>query len=81
MPNWLCKIWRFVANLVGKIVDFILEVVEKLINFVVKAVDDILSSTGISRLLLFAAIGLGAYLLLSSSDKGSDQVYMLEQKQ
>lgn len=72
MPSWLCKIWRFIANILGKIVDFVLEVLSKIIDFVVEAIDSVFSGSGFSNLLLFAGIGLAAYFLLKSRKDKSD---------
>lgn len=71
MPAWLCKIWRFIANILGKIVDFVLEVLSKIIDFVVEAVDSLVSG-GLGSLLLVAGVGFLVYLLLRSGKGETD---------
>lgn len=69
MPGWFCKIWQFVANLLGKVVDFILAVVKKLVGFAVELVEGVADALfGGGNLLLLVALGLGAWWLLSGRD-------------
>jgi len=82
MPSWLCKIWRFIANIVGKIVDIILDIVKKIVGFVVDAIDAIGDSLFGGNLGLWLLLGLGAYFLLTKGksddeDTGEDASYYL----
>lgn len=73
MPDWLCKIWRVLANLMGKIIDFILQVLERIIDFVVTAVDSVVSELGVGSWLLFAAVGFVIYKVLTKENKNEQQ--------
>lgn len=82
MPSWFCKIWKFVLGFISKVVDFVLSVVKKLIGFVVEAIESIADSIfGSGSLLLFAAVGLGLYLLLKKDDSNQGSAYTLNDRQ
>lgn len=69
MPSWVCKIWRFVSNLLGKIVDFVLDVVKKVVQMVVEGIDSLAESIfGSGTFWLLLVGGILAYFLLTKDD-------------
>lgn len=72
MPSWLCKIWRFLLNVLTKIVDFISTVLQKLVGMVVEAVNAIADGVGFGNILMWAAVGLVVYMVAT---KDSDKEY------
>lgn len=77
MPSWLCKIWRFYANLLGKIVDFILDVVKKIVGFVVEAIESVGKALFSGGWLWLLGAGVLAYFVLTS-DSSEDEVVVHE---
>lgn len=65
MPSWLCKIWRFMANIFGKIVDFIVDVIRKIVGLVVDALDSVLDSVFGGSGLTWLLIGAVAFFILT----------------
>lgn len=65
MPTWLCKIWRLLANIVGKIVDLIVDVATRLLDAAVEALSKVADALGVGPLLLMVGLGALAYLLLA----------------
>lgn len=73
MPNWLCKIWQVVSNLLGKIVKFVTDVLDSLVNLAVKAIKGVVDAvTGGGSLFNLLLLGVGAYVLVSLLAKKSD---------
>lgn len=66
MPSWLCKIWQFVANVLGKIIDFVLDVVKKIVGMVVEAVNAVVDGLFGGNFFLLLGAGLLAYFVLTS---------------
>lgn len=73
MPSWLCKIWRLIVNIVDKVLKVIVGAVKALLDVAVAALDSLLDSIGGSNLLLWLALGLGAWFLLGATDGDDDQ--------
>ncbi|ACM91127.1 P6 [Pseudomonas phage phi2954] len=77
MPGWLCKIWKFFANLLGKIVDFIVDVLSAIVDLAVAAVGsiaDALLSGGLgSWLLLGAAAFIGYKIFFAKKDEDDEE--------
>lgn len=73
MPSWLCKIWNFLSNVLGKIVDFILSVVKKIVDFVVDVIEGVVDSLfGGGNFLLYLGLGLLAYFVITSDKDDSE---------
>lgn len=74
MPSWLCKIWNFIANILGKIVDFILNVVKKIADFVVDVIESVGDALfGDGNFLLLLGVGILAYFVLTSDKDSKDE--------
>lgn len=74
MPSFLCKIWRFVANIAGKVVDFVLDVVGKVVTMAVEAIKDVADGLFGGNTLLLVVAGLGAlYLLTRGKEEDASQ--------
>lgn len=78
MPSWLCKIWNFLSNVLGKIVDFILNVVKKIVDFVVDVIESVIESVGDAlfgggNFLLYLGLGVLAYFVLTSDKNDSEE--------
>lgn len=65
MPSWLCSIWKFIANIVGKVVDLVLDIVKKIVAMVVEAIDAIGDSLLSGSFLAWLAVGFVVYLVLT----------------
>lgn len=64
-------------NVLGKVVAFVAEVLKKIAGILVDAIDGLLSSAGFGKFLLYAALGVGLYMVLSKdSDKSQLDVTM-----
>lgn len=71
MPSWLCKIWTFITDILGKIIDFALEQLKKVVALVVEAIDALADSLfgGSGLLWLLAAAAVGYFILTSDGEK------------
>lgn len=73
MPSWICKIWQFVMNVMGKVVDFVMAVLKGLLDLAVTALDAVLDSVGElfgspGGILLLILGGFVVYKLVTSKD-------------
>lgn len=76
MGDILCKIWRFLANILNQVVDFVAKALTTIGTAVVDVLSDLLQAAGsaigdifsANPLLWVGILGLGAWWLLGSGD-------------
>lgn len=73
MPSWICKIWQFVMNVMGKVIDFVMAVLKGLLDLAVAALDAVVDSVGDllgspGGILLLILGGFVVYKLITSKD-------------
>lgn len=82
MPSWLCSIWKLVANVLGKVLKFVMDVLSAFADLVVDAVgglvDAVFGGSGLSGLLMWGALALGAYFLLTGEKDDEDKTVARE---